>query len=218
MRAKKCANNRSRSMPRPYTYAGEYPTAHKYSTVYGISQGQKYIDDFRPTYSLINLKCINSSGYLNTTVAEEYLSSEVLKADFFTQKGDILVRLSAPYTAVMIKEDSECGYLVPSHFAIIRVDKAKALSEYVLWFLKRESTLQKILQNSSGSSAFGTISSGFLASLKIREIPIEKQAVVGKLLLLSEKEQKLLHDLAKQKEIFNRELVNQVYDSFKRGN
>ena len=36
-------------MPRPYTYAGEYPTAHKYSTVYGISQGQKYIDDFRPT-------------------------------------------------------------------------------------------------------------------------------------------------------------------------
>ena len=174
----------------------------------------------RPTkkYSLINLKCINSSGYLNTTVAEEYLSSEVLKADFFTQKGDILVRLSAPYTAVMIKEDSECGYLVPSHFAIIRVDKAKALSEYVLWFLKRESTLQKILQNSSGSSAFGTISSGFLASLKIREIRIEKQAVVGKLLLLSEKEQKLLHDLAKQKEIFNRELVNQVYDSFKRGN
>ena len=35
--------------PRPYTYAGEHPTAHKYSTVYGISQGQKYIDDFRPT-------------------------------------------------------------------------------------------------------------------------------------------------------------------------
>ena len=46
---KKCSNNRSRSMPRPYTYAGEYPTAHKYSTVYGISQGKKYINDFRPT-------------------------------------------------------------------------------------------------------------------------------------------------------------------------
>ena len=169
-------------------------------------------------YSLLNLKCINSGGYLNTDYSEEYSSAGILKSDYFTQRGDILVRLSAPYTAVMIKEDCECGYLVPSHFAIIRVDKAKALSEYVLWFLKRESTLQKILQNSSGSSAFGTISSGFLASLKIREIPIEKQAVVGKLLLLSEKEQKLLHDLAKQKEIFNRELVNQVYDSFKRGN
>lgn len=169
-------------------------------------------------YKLLNLKCINTTGYLDTRYIEEYSSAEILKSDFLTQKGDILVRLSTPYTAVMIKEKSECGYLVPSHFAIIRVDKTKALPEYVLWFLKRESTLQKILQNSSGSSAFGTISSGFLASLKIREIPIEKQAVVGKLLLLSEKEQKLLHDLVKQKEIFNRELVNKIYDSFKRGN
>lgn len=169
-------------------------------------------------YSLLNLKCINSGGYLNTDYSEEYSSAEILKSDYFTQRGDILVRLSAPYTAVMIKEDCECGYLVPSHFAIIRVDKAKALPEYVLWFLKRESTLQKILQNSSGSSAFGTISSGFLASLKIREIPLEKQAIVGQLLLLSEKEQELLHKLAAQKEIYNRELVNQIYDSFKRGN
>ena len=42
-------NIRSRSMPRPYTYAGEYPTTHKYSTIHGISQGEKYTDDFRPT-------------------------------------------------------------------------------------------------------------------------------------------------------------------------
>lgn len=169
-------------------------------------------------YSLINLKCINSAGYLNIDNSEEYPSVEILKPDFFTQKGDILVRLSAPYTALMIKDDSECGYLVPSHFAIIRADKTKALPEYILWFLKRESTHQQILQNSSGSSAFGTISSGFIASLKIRDLPIEKQAIIGELLLLSEKEQELLHKLAMQKEIYNREIVNQIYDSFKRGN
>ena len=29
--------------------ACKYPTAHKYSTVYGISQGEKFADDFRPT-------------------------------------------------------------------------------------------------------------------------------------------------------------------------
>lgn len=169
-------------------------------------------------YSLLNLKCINSGGYLNTDYSEEYSSAEILKSDYFTQRGDILVRLSAPYTAVMIKEDGECGYLVPSHFAIIRVDREKALPEYILWFLKKESTRQQILQNSSGSSAFGTISSGFLASLNIRKLPMDRQAVIGELLLLSEKEQELLHKLAVQKEIYNRELVNQIYDSFKRGN
>ena len=38
-------NNRRRSVHRSYTYAGKYPAAHKYSTVYGISQGKKFFDD-----------------------------------------------------------------------------------------------------------------------------------------------------------------------------
>lgn len=185
-----------------------------------VTARKKSKENQRPTktYLSINLKCISSAGHFNIGVSEEYLSSEILKADYFTQKGDILVRLSAPYTAVMIKEDNECGYLVPSHFAIIRADRKEALPEYILWFLKKESTRQLILQNSSGSSAFGTISSGFLASLNIRKLPMDKQAVIGKLLMLSEKEQELLRKLAAQKEIYNRELVNQIYDSFKRGN
>lgn len=169
-------------------------------------------------YSLLNLKCIHPAGYLNTDYTDEYSSTEILKSTFFTQKGDILVRLSAPYTAIMIKEDGECGYLVPSHFAIIRVDKRKALPEYILWFLKRESTHQQILLNSSGSSAFGTISSGFIASLNINKLPIDKQKVIGELLILSENEQELIHNLAKQKEIYNRQLLNKIYDNFKRGN
>lgn len=170
------------------------------------------------TYSLLNLKCITPAGFLSTRYSEEYASAETLKSDFITQKGDILVRLSAPYTAVMIKDGSECGYLVPSHFAIIRVDCAKALPEYLLWYLKKDSTRQQIFQNSSGSTAFGTISSGFLASLDVRDLPINKQAIIGQLLLLSDQEQELLHKLAEQKEIYNREIVNRIYDSFKRGN
>lgn len=170
------------------------------------------------TYSLLNLKCINSAGFLSTRYSEEYASAETLKSDFLTQKGDILVRLSAPYTAVMIKDGSECGFLVPSHFAIIRVDRAKVLPEYILWCLEKDSTRQQIFQNSSGSTAFGTISSGFLASLDVRDLPINKQAIIGQLLLLSDQEQELLHKLAEQKEIYNREIVNRIYDSFKRGN
>lgn len=42
---KRGGNNRSRGMSRPHTYASKYSTAHKCSTVYGISQEKKYIDD-----------------------------------------------------------------------------------------------------------------------------------------------------------------------------
>ena len=52
MRAKRGGNNQGRSVFRPHTYAGEYSTPHKYSTIHGISQGEKYIDDIRQTFEL----------------------------------------------------------------------------------------------------------------------------------------------------------------------
>lgn len=169
-------------------------------------------------YRLLNLKCIIEQGYLDLNYAEQYFSNERLKQEYLTQMGDIIVRLSAPYTSVMINSKQCCGYVVSSHFAIIRVDKEKAVPEYIFWAIKHDKTRKKIFQNSSGSTSFGTISSGFFASLSIRNIPLEKQKVVGQLLLLSEREQKLLHKLAEQKAIYNKVLVERIYDTIKRGN
>ena len=136
--------------------------------------------------------------------------SEIINRDCITREGDILVRLSSPYTSVIISEQ-ESGYLVPSHFAIIRVDRRKAVPEYILWTLKKDSTKKKIEQNNSGSSAFGTISSGFFSNLKIRDLPIEQQATIGQLYLLSEKEQKLMLELAEEKKKYNRAIINMAW-------
>lgn len=169
-------------------------------------------------YKLLNLKCAASAGYLDLQYAETFKTTDLLKQEYFTQMDDILVRLSAPYTAIMITHEDWCHYLVPSHFAIIRVDKAVASPEYILWILKRESTRQKILQNISGSGAFGTISSKFFSALPIRDLPLNEQQLIGKIQLLSEKELELLHKLTAQKEIYNKLLVNKIYDSVKRSN
>lgn len=169
-------------------------------------------------YKLLNLKCAASAGYLDLQYAETFKTTDLLKQEYFTQMDDILVRLSAPYTAIMITHLDWCHYLVPSHFAIIRVDKTVASPEYILWILKREATRQKILQNISGSGAFGTISSKFFSALPIRDLPLNKQQLIGKIQLLSEKELELLHKLTAQKEIYNKLLVNKIYDSVKRGN
>lgn len=169
-------------------------------------------------YKLLNLKCAASAGYLDLQYAETFKTTDLLKQEYFSQMDDILIRLSAPYTAIMITHLDWCHYLVPSHFAIIRVDKTVASPEYILWILKRESTRQKILQNISGSGAFGTISSKFFSALPIRDLPLNKQQLIGKIQLLSEKELELLHKLTAQKEIYNKLLVNKIYDSVKRGN
>lgn len=169
-------------------------------------------------YKLLNLKCAAAAGYLDLQYAETLGTSEPLKPEYFTQPNDILVRLSAPYTAIMITRDDWCGYLVPSHFAIIRVDKMEASPEYILWLLKRESTKQKILQNISGSGAFGTINSKFFSTLPVRNLPLNKQQIIGQMQILSEREQELLHNLTAQKELYNKQLIDTIYDSVKRGN
>ena len=166
---------------------------------------------------MLNLKCVAANGVIQVAQTESFVSAEKLNSDFLTRKGDILVRLSSPYTSLLIQDDEECGLLVPSHFAIMRANPEIILPEYLLWFLKRESIYQQILQNSSGSSAFGTISSGFLASLKIRVLPLEKQKMLGELQILSEREQELLEKLAKQKKIYNQMMINTIYESVKRG-
>lgn len=184
----------------------------------GAVTGRKKVEDgaqvyFR--YKMLNLKCIATEGYLNLDFAEEYSAKEKLKSELFTQNGDVLIRLSFPYSSVLIDDENAVGILVPSHFAIIRADRKKVLPEYILWFLRRESIYQQILQNSSGSTAFGTISSGFIGSMDIRVIPMEKQQALGQLLLLSNKEQKLLHRLAKEKATFNKEALNLMYKKIK---
>ncbi len=169
-------------------------------------------------YRLLNLKCIANEGYIEKTYIEPYELSEELKEDYLTRMGDILVRLSAPYTVVMIDQSDLCGIVVPSHFAIIRVDKRYAVPEYVFWSLRRGKNKIIMMQNSSGSTAFGTISSGLISSLPITLLPLQEQKMVGNLMILSEREQKLMQKLAIEKKKYNALLLNQIYDNMKRGN
>ena len=169
-------------------------------------------------YQVLNLKCIADEGYINKAYieTEEYPSG--LKSDYLTQMGDILVRLSAPYTAVLVDRPDLCGIVVPSHFAIIRVNKRYATPEYIFWSLRRDKNRITMMQNSSGSTAFGTISSGLVASLPITLLPLHEQQIIGDLLRLSEREQELLNILAEEKKTYNTLLLNQIYDNMKRGN
>ena len=169
-------------------------------------------------YQLLNLRCIANEGYIDKNYIEPYELSEELKDDYLTRMGDILIRLSAPYTAVLINKPELCGIVVPSHFAIIRVDERYALPGYVFWVLRREKNKMTMMQNSSGSTAFGTISSGLISSLSITLLPLHEQQIMGELLCLSEREQELLQKLSEEKKTYNTLLLNQIYDNMKRGN
>ncbi len=168
-------------------------------------------------YQLLNLKCMSENGVFDFNQTEVFCTTQRLNSAYLTQIGDIIIRLSSPYSVAMIREGKECGFVIPSHFAIIRVDIKRAVPEYVFWALKRDQTKREIIQNMSGSTAFGTISSGFFGNLEIRGLPYDKQLYVGQAMLLSEKEQELILRLVDEKSKYNKALVSKIYDTIKRG-
>ena len=151
-----------------------------------VARKKKNAESFQTNkYKLLNLKCISQEGNVDLELLDDYEVSEQLKEDYLTKMGDILVRLSAPYTSVIINKVNLCGIVVPSHFAIIRVNRKIAVPEYVFWSIRRNKSKMTLMQNSSGSTAFGTISSGLIGSLSITNLPISKQKITMKKSLTS---------------------------------
>ena len=173
-------------------------------------------DYIKNSFKLINLKCVSDDGTILLNNIETNELPLVFKEEVFAKEGDIIVRLSAPYSAAIISQE-EVGCLIPSHFAIIRVDRNKIYPPYLLWYLNSEEVKKKILQNNSGSTAFGTISSGFFADLDIKVIDMYKQKLLGDYMLLFSKEKRLTEELLEQKTIYNKYITKKLYEEIKRG-
>ena len=85
-------------------------------------------------YPLLNLRAIHPDGYILSDDLEVFHAIEPLSREYLTQQGDIIIRLSIPYTAILIDSDVE-GIVVSSNFAIIRSNRNYLLPEYLLWLL-----------------------------------------------------------------------------------
>lgn len=170
--------------------------------------------DIIAKYRQLNLKAINSRGYIDEELLEEFLANERLRAEYLTQPGDIVVRLTTPYTAVLIDETLS-GLVIPSHFVIIRSNGKKIIPEYLYWLLNTEKVKSELQQNIS-STVIGTIKPTSYATFDIEVLTIEEQKKIAELNLLAKKELCLLDQLMGQKEVYYKELISKVQKEMRR--
>jgi len=159
-------------------------------------------------YKVLTLKSFNSEGWLNKDELFDFVSCEILDERYITSEGDIVIRLSSPYTAIPITLKN-IGYVIPSLFAVIRPDKRKVIPEYISLFLSSDKIKKLYLKTSIGMT-IPVIKVGSLRETEIPLIPIEQQKKIGEISKLIVKERKLLSDLAKEKEIYYQALVNEL--------
>lgn len=170
--------------------------------------------DYR--YPLLNLKCIHPNGFIDTTLCEVFDSVEHLNPEYLTHTGDVVIRLTIPYTAVLITEETE-GYVIPSSFVVVRTDRSMLLPEYLIWLLNSQKVKKQIYE-SVVSNMLGAVKPRYFAEYEIDELPIPRQRIMAELNQLAHRETQLLIELAAEKEKYYDYILNQVFTDMKRGN
>lgn len=159
-------------------------------------------------YTALTLKALSNRGDIDREAVELFNAVEALKQEHLTHKGDVLLRLSAPYTAALILEENE-GLLISSHFAIIRVSQRKIDPYYLHWWLTQNRKMFYML--ASGATMMGTISSGCINDMEFTPLPITKQRQMAEILRLSYREQKLLTQLITKKTLLVNATLKQIH-------
>lgn len=167
-------------------------------------------------YPLLNLKCIHPSGYVDTTLCEMFDSVECLNSEYLTHMGDVIVRLTIPYTAVLITADLE-GYVIPSSFVVIRPDRDVLLPEYLVWLLNSQK-VKKRMYEGAVSNMLGAVKPRYFAGFEIDKIPIPHQRFLADIHRLTKQEVQLIEKLAAEKAKYYDYLITHVYNELKRGN
>lgn len=167
-------------------------------------------------YPLLNLRSIHPDGYIETEQLDVFEAADDLSSEYLTQTGDIVIRLTSPYTAVLIDE-ALIGIVVSSNFVIIRANPRKILPGYLVWLINTPKIRRTIYENTS-SNMLGAINARFFSEFDIPPLTVTQQQKIAEIYNLAQKESKLLRQLSEQKERYYSLLLRSIHTNLKKGN
>ena len=167
-------------------------------------------------YPLLNLRSINPGGYIEADQLDVFDAAEYLSPEYLSQIGDVIVRLTSPYTAILI-DKVMAGMVISSNFVIIRADRRELLPEYLFWLINTPKVKRSIYENTS-SNMLGAIKAKYFSDLEVPFLSIAKQQQIAAMNELALKETKLLRKLADEKERYYSLLIDRAYKEKERGN
>ncbi len=159
-------------------------------------------------YRMLTLKSFEPQGWINEGEIDMFFSKEKLENKYLTNKGDIIIRLTTPYTAICINDKQE-GLVIPSNFAIIRLKGQNFIPEFVALFLNSE-IIEKQFFKSSISATIPLIKISHLRDINIPEKTLDMQKKIVELNQLQVKEKILLSRLMEEKGKLAKASINKI--------
>lgn len=166
-------------------------------------------------YPLLNLRSINDNGTINMDSVDVFDATEQLNPEYLTQIDDVIIRLSTPYTAVLI-DSGTSGMVISSNFAAVRANKKYILPEYLFWLLNTAKVKKQIFVNTS-SNMLGAIKTKYFSEFEVVPLPMEKQECLASFNNLARRESQLLLELATEKEKYYAFIIDKAQKEMRRG-
>lgn len=164
-------------------------------------------DDTIKKYNILTLKSFDYDGLLNIDELDSFDSIEMIDDKYITKKGDVIIRLSYPNTAISIK--NEIGLLIPSLFAVIRLISKSILPEYLSLYLNSDA-MRKFYSINSVGSVVKIVKTSALRDIELDVPEIMRQKKVIELYDLMIKEKRLYEDLKNEKTKYNNEIIKKL--------
>ena len=156
-------------------------------------------------YKALTLKSFNSEGWIDKKYLDDFESSEKLDNRYLCLKDDVIIKITPPYTAVCIDDETK-GLVVPSQFIIIRLIDKFLVPEYLAMFLNSDRVKKHIAITATGMTV-PMIKTGTVRELEIPMVSLEKQTQIAEVSKLIIKERHLLYKMISQKEKYYQALT-----------
>jgi restriction endonuclease S subunit len=167
----------------------------------------------RIKYEQISLRYFGTGVKLDKSQKDIFVSSEEIDSKYFTQEGDVVVRLRSPNSAVYIEKE-DAGLLLHSLLAVIRVESDKLDAKYLAYYINAHST-QRILKQDVKGTAIPMLKTKNLEQLAVTLPPIKKQKELVRFLELADKERALLLHLADEKQRLSQAVLDTIIQQHK---
>lgn len=148
-------------------------------------------------YPLITLRSLREEGTMDVRTEDVYRTDERLRQEYLTLPGDIVMRLTQPYTAILI-DTATAGMVISSNFAVIRCREDRAEPAYLYWLLNTES-MKRWFYKSSAGNMLSAVSPRVLAGTELTLPPLDAQQQAAAFYRLARREAALLRKLADEK-------------------
>lgn len=159
-------------------------------------------------YKALTLRSINPEGWIDQALLDDFESGERLPDRYLGLEGDVIIKLTPPYTAVAIdKLLNRC--VIPSQFAIIRCNQTLLDSEYLAIVLNTDKVKKSIAIGSTGVTV-PMVKTGTLREIEIPLPTLEKQRKYADIARLIVQERHLLNELVSTKEKYNQSIIEKI--------